>query len=130
MAYFRAQFKGNLSKNQHEIDVLEAVFLSRTDRSRSVVEEIHDVKTPAFAAWAEEGDLCSACLDKLVSAHLHLWLLKRKVKGTNRSFGACISDYLLTGPALQRAGNRLRIAGTATIVTLRCATVLTPGRRT
>ncbi|KAJ7723715.1 hypothetical protein B0H14DRAFT_3519869 [Mycena olivaceomarginata] len=76
MVYFRAQFKGNLSKNEHEIDVLEAVFLSRTDRSRSIVEEIHDVKTLAFAAWAEEGDLCSACLDKLVS----LWLLKRKVK--------------------------------------------------
>ncbi|KAJ6585996.1 hypothetical protein B0H19DRAFT_1250739 [Mycena capillaripes] len=80
MAYFCAQFKGNLSKNEHEMEVLQAVFLSRTDRSKCVVEEIHDVKTPAFAAWAEEGDLCSACLDKLVSAHLHLWLLKRKVK--------------------------------------------------
>ncbi|KAJ7249630.1 hypothetical protein C8J57DRAFT_1356323 [Mycena rebaudengoi] len=79
MAYFRAQFKGNLSKNEHEMDMLKAVFLSRTDRSKSVVEEIHDVKTPAFAAWAEEGDLCSPCLDKLVSAHLHLWLLNRKV---------------------------------------------------
>ncbi|KAJ6575543.1 hypothetical protein DFH09DRAFT_1078509 [Mycena vulgaris] len=57
--YFRAQVKGNPSKNEHEMDVLEAVFLSRTDHSKCVVEEIHDVKTPAFAAWAEEGDLRS-----------------------------------------------------------------------
>ncbi|KAJ6555346.1 hypothetical protein DFH09DRAFT_1318147 [Mycena vulgaris] len=41
-----------------------------------VIAEIYEKKTPAFAAWKKDGGLCSACLDKLIDPHLHLWLSK------------------------------------------------------
>jgi hypothetical protein len=47
-----------------------------------VVAEIYDMLTPEFAAWKKDESVCSGCLDKLIGAHLHLWLYKRKIAGT------------------------------------------------
>ncbi|KAJ7469956.1 hypothetical protein B0H11DRAFT_2435097 [Mycena galericulata] len=70
---------GNLKNNIVETETLLALFTSSGCGADIVVLEIHDLKTPAFATWKKEERLCSACLDKLVAAHLHLWLFKRKV---------------------------------------------------
>jgi hypothetical protein len=55
--------------------------MSGTCDAPVVVAEIYDMKTSEFAAWKKDESLCSACLDKLIGAHLHLWLFKRKVQG-------------------------------------------------
>ncbi|KAJ7450359.1 hypothetical protein FB451DRAFT_1146309 [Mycena latifolia] len=76
---FCALLKGNLSKNDVETALLVDLFMSTCD-SALVVSEIFEMRTPEFTAWKKADALCSACLDKLVSAHLHLWLYKRKVQ--------------------------------------------------
>ncbi|KAJ6555352.1 hypothetical protein DFH09DRAFT_1492595 [Mycena vulgaris] len=61
---FCALLLGNLGKNGRVV----------------VVAEIYDLKTLALAAWKKNESLCSSCLQKLIGAHLHLWLYKRKVQ--------------------------------------------------
>ncbi|KAJ6555350.1 hypothetical protein DFH09DRAFT_1165238 [Mycena vulgaris] len=79
---FCALLAGNLGKNDIEAAPLVDLFMSRAVPcgAEVVVAEIYEMKTPAFAAWKKDEGLCSACLDKLIGAHLHLWLYKRKVQ--------------------------------------------------
>ncbi|KAJ7433289.1 hypothetical protein B0H11DRAFT_2259560 [Mycena galericulata] len=77
---FCALLLGNLKNNIVETEALLALFTSPGCGADIVVLEIYDLKTPAFATWKKEERLCSACLDKLVAAHLHLWLFRRKVQ--------------------------------------------------
>ncbi|KAJ7098583.1 hypothetical protein B0H15DRAFT_821305 [Mycena belliarum] len=75
---FCALLMGKLSENDVETAALIDLFMSTCD-SVVVVSEIFDMRTTDFAAWKKSDDLCSTCLDKLIAAHLHLWLFKRKV---------------------------------------------------
>ncbi|KAJ7660593.1 hypothetical protein B0H17DRAFT_1094960, partial [Mycena rosella] len=77
---FCALLLGKLDKNDIEAEALMDLFMSSTCGAEVVVAEIFDMKTAAFAAWKKDDSLCSACFDKLIGAHLHLWLFKRKVQ--------------------------------------------------
>ncbi|KAJ7187601.1 hypothetical protein GGX14DRAFT_485414 [Mycena pura] len=69
---FCALLLGNLNENEVETAALLDLFMADKGRCSSdvVIAEIYDMRT---------ADLCSACVNRLVGAHLHLWLFKRKV---------------------------------------------------
>ncbi|KAJ7660591.1 hypothetical protein B0H17DRAFT_330811 [Mycena rosella] len=77
---FCALLPGKLGQNDIETEALMDLFMSSTCGAEVIVAEILDMKTTDFAAWKKDDILCSACLDKLIGAHLHLWLLKRKAQ--------------------------------------------------
>ncbi|KAJ7818963.1 hypothetical protein B0H14DRAFT_2600935 [Mycena olivaceomarginata] len=60
-------------------EALVEQLMSPTDTTDVVVAEIYDMLTPQFTAWRKDESLRSACLDRLITAHLHLWLHERKV---------------------------------------------------
>ncbi|KAJ7726326.1 hypothetical protein DFH07DRAFT_852854 [Mycena maculata] len=76
---FCALLPGALNENDVESDALVELFMS-TCPADVVIAEIYDMKTAPFAGWKRDQSLCAACLDKLIGAHLHLWLYERKVQ--------------------------------------------------
>ncbi|KAJ7469932.1 hypothetical protein B0H11DRAFT_2042835 [Mycena galericulata] len=90
---FCAHLLGNLNKNDIETEALVGLFMSSTCGADVVVSEIYDMKTAEFSAWKKDESLCSVCLDKLIGAHLHLWLFKRKVQDGWTPTGNCWYGY-------------------------------------
>jgi hypothetical protein len=77
---------GKLSLNRNETDALTEQLrlydLSPLPISVVIGEIFRDVELrPGFKEWTEDDALCGNCLERLVEAHLHLWLFGRRVKG-------------------------------------------------
>ncbi|KAJ7922274.1 hypothetical protein B0H13DRAFT_1865860 [Mycena leptocephala] len=70
---------GNLSGNFTEMELLDEAKPGRD--IPKLISELYALKTEEYKAWNKSDALCDACLTKFLSAHLHLWLLDRKLKG-------------------------------------------------
>ncbi|KAK7013109.1 hypothetical protein R3P38DRAFT_3008450 [Favolaschia claudopus] len=92
---FCALIQGKLGENEVEMEALVELLMSPRGSADVVLGDIYDdlLTTPEFAAWKKEESLCAACLDKLVAAHLHLWLYKRKVAGGWKATHNCWYGY-------------------------------------
>ncbi|KAJ7034190.1 hypothetical protein C8F04DRAFT_1183476 [Mycena alexandri] len=88
---FCALLRGQLNQNEIETEALVQLFMSPNCGADAVVSEIYDVLLPEFAAWKKDESLCEGCLEKLVGAHLHLWLYKRKIAGGWKPQQKCCS---------------------------------------
>lgn len=74
---------GKVFQNRLETDALNAILgeagpTAIADLVGGIYREV-DLQ-PEYADWKEEDSLCEDCVNKLVGAHIHLWLLGRKVK--------------------------------------------------
>ncbi|KAJ7721890.1 hypothetical protein B0H16DRAFT_1473640 [Mycena metata] len=98
---FCALLQGQLNKNEIETEALVQLLMSPKCGADVVVSDIYDALLPEFASWKKDESLCEACLEKLVGAHLHLWLYKRKVDDGWKAPQKCclyrgqLSDYLI-----------------------------------
>ncbi|KAJ7792355.1 hypothetical protein B0H14DRAFT_2931545 [Mycena olivaceomarginata] len=88
-----ALLPGKLNENEVEAEALVEQLMSPAGTTDVVVAEIYDMLTPQFTAWRKDESLCSACLDKLITAHLHLWLHERKVAGGWKATQNCWYGY-------------------------------------
>ncbi|KAJ6560099.1 hypothetical protein B0H19DRAFT_1146496 [Mycena capillaripes] len=74
----RKLFLGNLADNFIEMEPLGE---EKPERDiPKLIAELYALKTEEFKGWEKSDALCDACLTKFLSAHLHLWLLDRKLK--------------------------------------------------
>ncbi|KAJ7715012.1 hypothetical protein DFH07DRAFT_1015424, partial [Mycena maculata] len=87
-----AILEGKLNFNPIEAHLLMKMFES-TCPADVVIAGIHDMKTAPFAGWRHDQSLCAACLDKLIGAHLHLWLYERKVQSDWTPTDNCRDGY-------------------------------------
>ncbi|KAJ7681985.1 hypothetical protein DFH06DRAFT_1159929 [Mycena polygramma] len=82
---------GNLAHNFIEMEFLDDS--PPEPNSFKLMSELFALKTEDFADWHKSDALCNACLTKFVSAHLHSWLLARKLKGGWEATGDCWYGY-------------------------------------
>ncbi|KAJ7167846.1 hypothetical protein C8R46DRAFT_1094322 [Mycena filopes] len=88
--------QGQLNKNEIETEALVQLFMSPNCGADVVVSEIYNggLLLPEFVGkWRRDESLCEGCLEKLVGAHLHLWLYKRKVAGGWKPQQKCWYGY-------------------------------------
>ncbi|KAJ7922277.1 hypothetical protein B0H13DRAFT_1983273 [Mycena leptocephala] len=90
---FCALLQGKLNENEVEAEALVELCMSPKGSPDVVVAEIYDMLTPEFAAWKKDESVCSGCLDKLIGAHLHLWLYKRKIADGWKATQNCWYGY-------------------------------------
>ncbi|KAF7337217.1 hypothetical protein MSAN_02274100 [Mycena sanguinolenta] len=90
---FCTLLEGKLNSNEVETEALVEILMSPTGTADIVIAEIYDMLTPDFTSWKKEESLCSACLEKLVTAHLHLWLHRRKISGGWKKTQNCWYGY-------------------------------------
>jgi len=72
--------KGELKKHSSTTQYLRLHLLKLPDPHCAIMPEIFQLKSPEFDNWEAEDWLCTDCVKKLLSAHLHLWLLEQKRK--------------------------------------------------
>ncbi|KAF8200424.1 hypothetical protein K438DRAFT_1821947 [Mycena galopus ATCC 62051] len=82
-ADLRTLLPGRLNGNKVETEALVEILTSPTGTTDVVISEIYAMLEPEYVSWEKDESLCSACLDKLIGAHLHLWFYKRKVAAGN-----------------------------------------------
>ncbi|KAJ6560102.1 hypothetical protein B0H19DRAFT_1146502 [Mycena capillaripes] len=90
---FCALLLGKLNENEVETEALVDLLMAPTCGAEVVISEIFDMRTPEFFGWKREDSLCSACLDKFIGGHLHLWLYKRKVADGWKATQNCWYGY-------------------------------------
>ncbi|KAJ6458328.1 hypothetical protein C8R47DRAFT_1328257 [Mycena vitilis] len=80
---FCALLPGKLNENEVEAAALVPLLMDPNRGAAVVLREIFDDDLLAKeykGKWGKRDALCGGCLDKLVGAHLHLWLYERKVE--------------------------------------------------
>ncbi|KAF8207755.1 hypothetical protein K438DRAFT_1962014 [Mycena galopus ATCC 62051] len=58
-----------------------------------LISEIYALKREEFKDWKKSDALCDACLLKIISAHIHLWLFKWGVKDGWEAPEGCWYSY-------------------------------------
>ena len=80
---FVHRLAGNLSFNK---DVAQRFAWEVADTARhsshymaAILNEMFDLKSSDYSHWRKDSLVCTTCLTTFVQAHLHLWVLARKM---------------------------------------------------
>ncbi|KAJ7591379.1 hypothetical protein C8J56DRAFT_935354 [Mycena floridula] len=76
----RDLLKGELKKTLTTINYLRALESTIPDFYPTMMKELFEVKSSAYAAWNKEDWLCQNCIKIFISGNLYLWLLYRQGK--------------------------------------------------
>ncbi|KAJ6483501.1 hypothetical protein C8R47DRAFT_1217584 [Mycena vitilis] len=72
---------GKLPFNRYETNALAVLLHGCGDPSNMIGDIFQDVELRAeFEQWTARDALCATCLEKLLQAHIYLWLRGRKIK--------------------------------------------------
>ncbi|KAJ6587486.1 hypothetical protein DFH09DRAFT_1274433 [Mycena vulgaris] len=77
---------GKLHSNHLETGPMNAFLGTPEEFPEAISALIEEVflqveRQPGFGEWEEDDALCEGCLQKILTAHLHLWLLAKKLDG-------------------------------------------------
>lgn len=72
------KLRGELKSVNNVTSALQDAYWNlKGDFYETLMKDIFDLKTTKFTTWQSSDWLCDTCLAKLISAHLHLWILKQ-----------------------------------------------------